>query len=198
MSGRAWTEQEDRVLTWWWAEESIHCLAERLQRTESAVKARAVKLGLRVHRETLSLSAFAKKSGYHENTIMQAVNAAGMRLQKIVRTNPRPQKPRTYAFTEKQQKEIIALIESRIIHHKARWKSTPYKRHKPKTEGLWGVDGWPEVCEVCGKNDRPRVGRKCRYCHQRQYAKARAERRRAKRAVERAQRLDVTIHDARL
>lgn len=159
-----WTDHEKDLLSFWWGTFSLHTIAKRLRRTTWGVSqmAKALKLGP-FSKGTISMEHFEKLSGFSRPKIHATAKALGLRLDRVVKSEPRPaRKARPFAITEDQQEVLLEHMLKNPIFH------TNKPGNRKTTQGAWGVGWKPAACEGCNRNDIPHYAKgRCSTCHRR-------------------------------
>jgi len=83
--GCRWTEEEDHYLWKHWGVRSLEVMGRELGRSGRALYERARDLDLRIEREDMSLSAFAKYSGFDRSKVRNACTVLGLKLRRGTR-----------------------------------------------------------------------------------------------------------------
>ena len=164
---RRWRPSEDRLLVACWGDEDIEHLARRLRRTARAVSARALLLRLGPpSRETKTVDAIVRESGYSHSRIFGAVVRLGIVLERARRQDPRqPERVDRWAVTDEQERSILSFLAGVPDGRRL------YTNRGQRTQaGVWGVGRKPAACLGCGTTERPhRANGRCRACSAREY-----------------------------
>ncbi|RLA42154.1 MAG: hypothetical protein DRQ64_00230 [Gammaproteobacteria bacterium] len=162
---RAWTAKEERDLLYLWGAQRTVTLAKKFGRTAYGINDKAKMLGLGPARQgKITLTAFAKMSGFNRSTIKLAAKRLNIYLRKSLRVDPRwsVQTPNTwYAVTEEQQGVILHELLSHPDgeRYRARRKGEWESREPPRCLGCAGTEikhyalG---LCTRCYDKDRRR------------------------------------------
>lgn len=145
-----WTPDEERALAIAWAEGGLHAAVKALGRTVHAVRARAASLGLPPPAPgCITISAFAKASGYTVKRIERAIRDLGLAVaaMPLVSEKPgrRPGRAVRSALTPAQQRELVEHLRASPL------RSAVARPGGAKTPaGQWGTGRKPHACVRCG------------------------------------------------
>lgn len=175
---RHWTEKEDKKLTALWGSADLKRLAEVFGRTPVAITGRVSRLGLgSPSRDTRSMNALSKETGYHVSQLFAAVERLGIKLERVRRM--RIQQRRftvVYAVTEEQEEAILGFLKS----HPGGKRLARIQGRTRTVAGMWGVGVKPSACVDCGTTTKPHRARgRCKKCYLRFGAQERKKRRHA-------------------
>lgn len=164
--GFRWTAEEDRYIRNHWGHFTLNMMVRDLGRSHRAIYERAQLLDLKVEREDMSLSAFAKYSGFDRSKVQNAAEVLGLKLRRGKRVRKwKRSASRSTATSAKSNRWFVPIdIQDELL---AFLLENAEKRIQVK-RGRWGAGALPKRCEGCQTRSRPHYGKgHCRRCYDR-------------------------------
>lgn len=159
-----WSEEDEKRLSWDWGTIPLTKLAVQFKRTPMAVWRKADAMGLgRANRGGMSLTEFARYSGFSPEKIKKSARALGINLHRGLASEPGAKRDRVrdFVINDDQHEPLIEFMMKFPFVFANEGPDARMTR-----AGVWGIGKKPPQCLRCGRSDKPHYCKGyCKSCY---------------------------------